>query len=163
MKTYPQDAGTGSDWPTPPEFFRLVAEEFAFDVDVAASKHNHLCERWYGRRQNGLAQRWEGTVWCNPPYGRSIGQWVEKAYRSAMRGCTVVMLLPVRSDTNWWHEFVLGVAEIRYLRGRLGFKGTRPGRAPFPSVVLVYRPGCKGNGHHVSYDVRRGNYRRVES
>lgn len=160
MKDYPQNAASGSDWPTPPAFYDLLHEEFGFEVDVAASADNHRCPVWYSRKENGLAQAWVGVVWCNPPYGREIAQWVEKAYHAAQKGATVVMLLPVRSDTNWWHEFVLGVAEVRFLRGRLGFKGTRPGRAPFPSCVLIYRPGGEA-GPRVSYDVRRGDYRRV--
>lgn len=160
MKAYPQDNGSGDDWPTPPAFYKLLAEEFPFDLDVAASESNHRCERWFSIKQNGLSQEWTGMVWCNPPYGRGIGQWIEKAYLASLRGATVVMLLPVRSDTSWWHEFVLGVAEVRLLRGRLGFAGTKPGRAPFPSCVLVYRAEKKDTGL-VSYDVRRGDYRRI--
>lgn len=84
-----------------------------------------------------------GTVWCNPPYGREIGKWVEKAYKESLEGVTVVMLLPARTDTKWFHDYIYGKAEIRFVRGRLKF-GDSKNSAPFPSMVVVYR-GAKCN------------------
>jgi len=78
------------------------------------------------------------TVWCNPPYGRQIGKWVEKAYNESLQGATVVMLLPARTDTKWFHDFIYGKAEIRFIRGRLKF-GDSKNSAPFPSMVIVFR------------------------
>lgn len=78
------------------------------------------------------------SVWCNPPYGREIGKWVEKAYNESLNGVTVVMLLPARTDTKWFHEFVYGKTEIRFLRGRLKF-GDSKNSAPFPSMVVIFR------------------------
>ena len=74
----------------------------------------------------------------NPPFGRAIRAWVEKAAREAAAGALVVGLLPVRTDTRWWHRWVMG-AEIRFLPGRLRFGGAQSG-APFPSAVVVFRP-----------------------
>ncbi len=87
---------------------------------------------------DGLALTWLGTCWMNPPYGRKIGQWVRKAYESSLLGATVVCLLPARTDTAWWHDYVVK-GEIRFLRGRLKFGGQK-NSAPFPSAVVVYRP-----------------------
>lgn len=77
-------------------------------------------------------------VWCKPPYGREIGKWVEKAYKESLEGATVVMLLPARTDTKWFHDFIYGKAEIRFVRGRLKF-GDSKNSAPFPSMVVVFR------------------------
>lgn len=85
----------------------------------------------------GQSQR-ERAVWCNPPYGRQIGKWVEKAYNESLQGATVVMLLPARTDTKWFHDFIYGKAEIRFVRGRLKF-GNSKNSAPFPSMVVVFR------------------------
>ena len=81
-----------------------------------------------------------GVCWCNPPYGREVGKWVQKAAES---GCTVVMLLPARTDTKWFHEYIYGRAEVRFVRGRLKFGGSK-NSAPFPSMVVVFRGGGKG-------------------
>ena len=78
------------------------------------------------------------TVWCNPPYGREIGKWVEKAYNESLAGVTVVMLLPARTDTKWFHDYIYGKAEIRFVRGRLKF-GDSKNSAPFPSMVIIFR------------------------
>ena len=75
----------------------------------------------------------------NPPYGRKIGAWVQKAYESAHSGALVVCLLPARSDTEWFHRYVTRASEVRFLRGRLRFGGGEH-PAPFPSVVVVFRP-----------------------
>lgn len=77
-------------------------------------------------------------VWCNPPYGREIGKWVEKAYKESLEGATVVLLLPARTDTKWFHDYIYGKAEIRFVRGRLKF-GDGKNSAPFPSMVVVFR------------------------
>ena len=82
-------------------------------------------------------------VWCNPPYGREIGKWVEKAYKESLEGATVVMLLPARTDTKWFHDYIYGKAEIRFVRGRLKF-GDSKNSAPFPSMVVVYRGAVNG-------------------
>ena len=131
------------DWATPQAFFDLVAEEFPFTLDAAAEPHNAKCLEFYTEAENGLAQPWPGVVWCNPPYGRSISKWVEKGYREAQNGSTVVMLIPARTDTAYWHDYVMKAAEVRLIRGRLVFgTGEATSNAPFPSALVVFRPGA---------------------
>jgi site-specific DNA-methyltransferase (adenine-specific) len=74
----------------------------------------------------------------NPPYGREISLWVKKAYESSLNdGTVVVCLLPARTDTGWWHDYVLSRAEWTwFIRGRLRFSGK--GSAPFPSALTVF-------------------------
>lgn len=122
-------------WATPQDFFDELDREFGFDLDVCAIPENAKCSRYFTPEQDGLKQEWNGTVWCNPPYGRQIGKWVEKAYKS---DCTVVMLLPARTDTGWFHDYIYGKAEIRFVRGRIRFGGAE-WNAPFPSMVVIYR------------------------
>jgi hypothetical protein len=88
----------------------------------------------------------------NPPYGRQIGKWVEKAYQAALAGNTVVCLLPARTDTKWFHEFC-SKGEIRFLSGRLKFGGSR-NSAPFPSAIVVFRPKLEGGGKMLCMDYR---------
>ena len=128
-------------WATPQDFFDKLNEEFHFTLDVAADESNHKCEKYYDKSVDGLAQLWNnggGATWCNPPYGREIGKWVEKAYNESLKGAIVVMLLPARTDTKWFHDFIYGKAEIRFVRGRLKF-GDSKNSAPFPSMVVIFR------------------------
>ena len=126
-------------WATPQEFFDSLDKVFRFETDVCAVKDNAKCQRFYTPDDNGLLQDWRGVCWMNPPYGREISQWVEKAYRSAKdNGATVVCLLPARVDTRWWHNFC-AKGEVHFLRGRLKFGGN-DNSAPFPSAVVVFRP-----------------------
>ncbi len=129
-------------WATPQDFFDKLNEEFQFDLDVCALPENAKCERYFTPEADGLMQPWTGNVWCNPPYGRDIGLWVSRGYTSTKLGYAnvVVMLLPVRSDTRWFHDFVLGKAEVRFVKGRLKF-GDSKNSAPFPSMVVVFRKG----------------------
>lgn len=122
-------------WETPQDFFNKLNEEFHFTLDVCATAENAKCEKYYTKAQDGLRMPWSGTVWCNPPYGRKIGEWVQKAAES---NCTVVMLLPARTDTRWFHDYIYGKAEIRFVKGRLKFGGSC-NSAPFPSMVVVFR------------------------
>lgn len=127
------------EWATPVKFFAELDAEFHFTLDVAATPDNAKCERFFTREVDGLAQEWTGTVWCNPPYGRDVQHWIKKAYDSSVLGATVVCLIPSRTDTRWWHEFIEPYAEKRLLKGRLKFNDGQ-NSAPFPSVVVVFRP-----------------------
>lgn len=126
-------------WATPQDLFSALDAEFSFELDVCALPENAKCARFFSPAADGLKQDWRGRVWMNPPYGRQIGKWVEKAHASAQAGATVVCLLPARTDTKWWHDFVMPAAEIRFLRGRVRF-GTAKSGAPFPSAIVVFRP-----------------------
>jgi phage N-6-adenine-methyltransferase len=144
-------AGTGfssrtDDWATPQPVFDALDAEFGFDLDVCADASNAKCRRFFSAAEDGLAQEWSGTVWLNPPYGRhggGIAAWMEKARESAAAGATVVCLVPARTDTRWWHESAMAAAEVRLVKGRLKF-GAGNGPAPFPSAVVVFRPGQGG-------------------
>lgn len=125
-------------WATPQDFFDKLNEEFNFTVDVCAIPENAKCDKFFTPEMNGLKQEWQGVCWCNPPYGREIGKWVEKAYIASTFGATVVMLLPARTDTKWFHEYIYTKAEIRFIKGRLKF-GNSKTAAPFPSMVVIYR------------------------
>lgn len=127
-------------WETPQELFDELDKEFHFDLDVCATAENAKCKNFYTPEQDGLSQPWKGTCWCNPPYGRKVGQWVRMAFLSSVCGSTVVMLLPSRTDTKWFHDYIYNRAEIRFLKGRLKF-GNSKNSAPFPSMVVIFRDG----------------------
>lgn len=126
-------------WATPKDFFDKLNAKFKFQTDVCALPDNAKCANYFTPEIDGLSQEWVGVCWMNPPYGRGIGAWVQKAYESARsNGATVVCLLPARVDTRWWHDFCMK-GEITYIRGRLKFGDARDS-APFPSAVVVFRP-----------------------
>ena len=122
-------------WATPQTFYDMLDKEFHFTLDVCAIAENAKCDNYYTPEIDGLKQEWTGVVWCNPPYGRDIKKWVEKAYNSK---CKVVMLLPARTDTNWFHNYIYKKAEIRFIKGRLKFGGGK-NAAPFPSMICIFR------------------------
>jgi phage N-6-adenine-methyltransferase len=130
-------------WSTPQWLFDLLDAEFGFDTDVCALPENAKCRHFFTPEQDGLSQPWRGTCWMNPPYGREIGRFIEKAYRSSLLGATVVCLIPARTDTDYWHRFVTRAYEIRFLKGRLKFGNAEAG-APFPSVIVIFKPGKHG-------------------
>ena len=125
------------DWATPQSFFDEMDAEFSFDLDVCASADNAKASRFLTKEDDALSQTWSGTCWMNPPYGRGIGAWIKKAYETAASGHTVVCLIPSRTDTSWWHRYCAKSTDIRFVSGRLSF-GNGDGRAPFPSVVVVF-------------------------
>lgn len=133
-------SSASAEWETPREFFEELNREFRFDLDVCARPENAKCERYFSPEVDGLRQDWAGVCYMNPPYGKEIAKWVKKAYEEAQKGATVVCLLPARTDTSWWHEYVMKAREIRFVRGRLRFGGAKNG-APFPSAVVVFAPG----------------------
>lgn len=126
------------DWETPQDFFDKLNDEFHFNIDVAASAENAKVAVYYTEEQDSLSRPWMGTCWCNPPYGRDIGKWVQKAHTAAQNGATVVMLLPARTDTKYFHDYIYVRYEIRFIRGRLKFGGSK-NSAPFPSMVVIFR------------------------
>lgn len=129
------------EWGTPQELFNRLNKEFNFTLDICASKENAKCPKYYTKEEDALEQEWGGVIWMNPPYGRQIGNWVKKARDAATQGkATVVCLLPARTDTAWWHDYVMKADEIRLIRGRLKF-GDGKGSAPFPSAVVVFKKG----------------------
>lgn len=112
------------DWETPHELFEQLHREFGFTVDAASTDENAKIERHYTEENDGLIQSWEGeTVFCNPPYGRKIAAWVKKAYEESRKpNTTVVLVIPSRTDTSYFHDYLYGKAELRFVRGRLSFE-----------------------------------------
>jgi len=131
------------DWPTPLDLFRRLDREFGpFDLDAAASPENALCTRYFTQRDDAFRQDWRPfqRIWINPPYGDAIPLWTRRARQEAERGAVVCMLLPSRTDTQWFHRDVLPYARvIRFIEGRITFRGAED-PAPFPSVVVVFGP-----------------------
>lgn len=145
MKTETLFSSASVEWETPPELFAELDKKYHFTLDVAATAENALCERYYTKETDGLSQSWrtDGAVWCNPPYGKDIIKWVRKAYHESM-GCrqqTIVMLIPARVDTRWFHDYVYHKAEIVFPRGRLHYgRNGVPSKTPaaFPSMIVIY-------------------------
>lgn len=129
-------------WSTPQDFFDSLDREFSFTLDPCADSSNHKCDKYFIREDNGLNQSWRGeTVFCNPPYGKAIKDWVKKCYEEARQpDTTVVLLIPARTDTAYFHDYIYKRpdVEIRFLRGRLKF-GDGKNSAPFPSMVVIFR------------------------
>ena len=142
MNTEVMFSSQTDQWATPQDFFNKLNEEFHFTLDPCADEFNHKCDRYYTKEQDGLLQSWEDeTVFCNPPYGREIGKLVQKCFLEVEDGgCKcVVMLIPARTDTQWFHKYIYNnAAEIRFIKGRLKF-GDSDNSAPFPSMVVVFK------------------------
>lgn len=133
-----------SKWETPQAVFDALDAEFRFDLDACASPETAKCKRWFGEKDDALLKDWAGTVFCNPPYGRGdvLPRWIRKGHAESLKGATVVMLVPSRTETRWFHDYCMK-GEIRFLRGRLKFGGAKH-NAPFPSMVVVFRPAPQG-------------------
>lgn len=126
-------------WATPQHIFDELDKEFNFNLDPCAIEENAKCKHYFTPKINGLKQSWIGhNVFCNPPYGREITKWVEKAYNESRNKDTlVVMLIPARTDTKYFHDFIYNKSEIRFIKGRLKF-GDSNNSAPFPSMVVIF-------------------------
>lgn len=136
-------------WCTPKVFFNEINLKYNFDLDPCCTQKSALCKKYFTVEQDGLKQSWKGyRVFVNPPYGREIGKWVKKCYEENINNNVFsVMLIPSRTDTRWFHNFILGKAEIVFLKGRLKFidldyqgkeKERKLSPAPFPSMLVIY-------------------------
>lgn len=127
-------------WATPQDFFNKLNEEFKFTLDPCSNHENAKCEKYFTIEEDGLLQNWRNeVVFCNPPYGRELKNWVKKAYEESQKdNTTVVMLIPARTDTIYFHEYIYHKAEIRFIKGRLKF-GDATNSAPFPSMVVIFK------------------------
>lgn len=130
-------------WETPQDFFDNLDKEFHFTLDACALPENAKCQKYYTPEDDGLLQPWSGVVWCNPPYSE-CAEWAKKCYEESRGGNTVVFLVPSRTDTKWFHQYVYPYAEIRFVKGRLKF-GNSKNSAPFPSMVCIFRPTSQTN------------------
>lgn len=134
------------NWCTPVDFFKELDQEFHFELDPAATDKSAKCSKYFTPDDDGLLQLWGGyRVFCNPPYGRQIGEWVRKAYNEAQKPDTLVcMLIPARTDTSYWHHYIFNgkADEVRFIKGRLKFTdedGQAKDAAPFPSALVIWR------------------------
>lgn len=126
-------------WATPIEFFENLDKEFNFTLDPCASEENAKCRKFFTVKEDGLKQDWGNEiVFMNPPYGKEIKYWIEKAYKESLKGTIVVCLIPARTDTAYWHEYCTKAKEIRFIKGRLKFGGSK-NSAPFPSAVVIFK------------------------
>lgn len=124
------------EYETPKEFFNELDKEFRFTLDPCSTHANAKCAKHYTKEENGLLQDWGGErVFMNPPYGKEIVEWVKKAAES---NTLVVALIPARTDTKWFHTYVLPYAEIRFIKGRLKF-GNSKKVAPFSNLIAIYK------------------------
>ena len=117
-----------SDWTTPVDFYVGLDDEFHFTFDPCPVTPTF----------NGLTSEWGLRNFCNPPYGRQITAWIKKGYEESLRGKLVVFLLPSRTDTRWWHDYIMKADEIRFIKGRLKFGGAK-NSAPFPSCIVIFQ------------------------
>lgn len=124
------------EWATPQDFFDRLNTIHSFTLDACASELNAKCSNYYTESDNALIQDWCGVVWCNPPYSE-VKNWIEKAYHESLKGAKVVMLIPARTDTIAWHQYIFPYAEIEFIKGRLKF-GDSKNSAPFPSAVVIF-------------------------
>lgn len=129
-----------NEWATPQKLFDELNEEFNFTLDPCATDENAKCNKHFTIEDDGLSKDWsKDVVFMKPPYGREIKKWIKKAYEESLNGATVVCLIPARTDTTYWHDFIFDKADdIRFLRGRLKF-GNSKNSAPFPSAIVLYR------------------------
>lgn len=127
-------------WATPTAFFKQLDQRFHFTLDPCANEENHKCPKFYTKEDDGLAQDWGGErVFGNPPYGSEIKQWVKKCHDEAQKPNTlVVMLIPARTDTSYFHDYIYHKADLEFVRGRLHFNDGPQG-APFPSMVVIFK------------------------
>ena len=140
----PPMTSKSDEWSTPDDLFHELDNEFHFTLDPCATSENHKTPMYFTREQNGLKCSWGGArVFCNPPYS-NIGEWVRKAYTEATQPDTlVVLLIPARTDTRYFHDYILHRSEVRFIRKRVRFGGSNQ-NAPFPSMIVIFRgPGTQ--------------------
>lgn len=131
------------NWETPQKMFDKWNEEFHFTLDPCAEASTAKCDKFYTIEDDGLTKDWSNeVVFCNPPYGKAISKWVEKCYNESLKGTTIVLLIPARTDTRYFHKFIYNKpnVEIRFIKGRLCFllDGQRLNPAPFPSMLVIF-------------------------
>lgn len=135
---------TRQDWTTPDEMYQELHSEFGFTLDAAADASNTKCPFFFSKEDDALSQDWgQHTVWLNPPYGDGKGNklkdWVTKAHHASLSGATVVMLIPSRTNTIWFHDVCLAKGEVRFIKGRPKFGDATHG-LPQPLCLAIFRP-----------------------
>jgi phage N-6-adenine-methyltransferase len=126
------------NWKTPKWLFDLLDNQFGFDCDICADDQNALCDNYFTEKNSCLFADWHYTNFMNPPYGRDIINFVSKAHHQYdMLGNRTIGLLPARTDTKWFHNYIYKQAPIIFIKGRLKFEGgDKLAPAPFPSMIV---------------------------
>lgn len=137
-------SSNSNEWATPNELFDELNSEFNFTLDPCCTHKNAKCKKHYTINEDGLAQSWKNeSVFCNPPYGTEIKKWVKKCYEEHIKNnITVVMLIPARTDTTYFHEYIYKKSEIRFIKGRVKFideNGNQQNSAPFSSMIVIWQ------------------------
>lgn len=129
---------TSQEWETPKELFDPLMAEFGFTLDVCATQYNAKCDHYFTASDDALSLSWEsdGFCWMNPPFN-DLKRWVKKAFDESRLGHSVVCLLPCRTNTGWWHDYVMK-GEIRFIRGRPKFNGAEHG-LPQPLAIVIFQ------------------------
>jgi len=131
------------EWETPDEIFAPLNKEFNFTCDVAASPENAKVGIYFTKEDDALSRKWHGRCWMNPPYGRDLPKWLQKALDESYKGVITVCLIPARTNTAWFHELCFNQAEVRFIKGRPKFNNADFG-LPFPLAIVIYRRKYKG-------------------
>lgn len=141
MNTEVMFSSKSDEWSTPQDIYEQLDNEFHFNLDPCATEENHKCDTFFTQNDDGLSKNWGGyRAFVNPPYSQ-IKQWVKKCWEESTKPNTiVVMLIPVRTDTRYFHEYINHRSEVRFIKGRLKF-GDSNNSAPFPSMVVIFRAG----------------------
>jgi phage N-6-adenine-methyltransferase len=131
---------SSDEWETPKDLFEKLNYKYNFNTDLCATEVNHKCDQYFTKQHDGLIQKWRGVCWCNPPYS-NITAWVHKAVMESYNGTLTVMLIPARTDTKWFHNYIYknSDVDIEFIKGRLKFSGSK-WNAPFPSMIVIFKP-----------------------
>lgn len=145
------------DWATPLDLFNPLNNEFNFIYDLCALPGNTKCNFYFSPEDDSLKQDWykiNGYCWLNPPYGKDIIKWLEKAYTESKKGAKIVILIPSRTDTKYWHKYCMNASEMRFIKGRVKFEGAKT-TAPFPSVLIIFDGNTTKQIKVTAYDYKR--------
>lgn len=128
------------EWYTPDSLYDELYRRYGFTLDPCGCEESHKCEKYYNINDDGLSKSWSyERVFCNTPYS-DIKSWVKKAHDEILyNNCKiVVLLLPARTDTRWFHDYIYNKFDIIFLKGRIKFSGSK-NSAPFPSMLVIMR------------------------
>ena len=136
------------EYETPNEIFEPLQKEFNLKLDVCVTHLNSKCDLFYKKEDDSLTKDWhkDGNFWMNPPFGRDLKRWVQKAYEESQKGVIGVLILPVRCNTLWWHKYIIDTkAEVRFLKGETKFVGHKRGLW-LPFAIVIFNKKIEGGG-----------------
>lgn len=133
------------NWATPQDFFDCLNSQYHFTLDPCADDKNHKCDQYFTKEIDWLSQKWSGRVFCNPPYGREMKNWIKKSSEESKNCEIIILLIPARTDTSYFHDYIYGHedVDIEFIRWRLKF-GDSKNCAPFPSMLVTFKNPLQG-------------------